>query len=154
MDAGLRDNFGQETAIRFIQVFNEWIKENTGGVVLLQIRDRKTGGWENPFEANSISEIATRPLLLLQYNWYKMQEYTQNDMLSLTQQFMGKHIYKFTFQYYPRKEEAKAALNFHLTKLEKQDIAEALESENNSAAFHQLENLTKKTKDTAVTNRE
>ncbi|MFM9907988.1 MAG: patatin-like phospholipase family protein, partial [Chitinophagaceae bacterium] len=42
MDAGLRDNFGQETAIRFIQVFNEWIKENTGGVVLLQIRDRKT----------------------------------------------------------------------------------------------------------------
>lgn len=154
MDAGLRDNFGQETAIRFIQVFNEWIKENTGGVVLLQIRDRKTGGWENPFEANSVSEIATRPLLLLQYNWYKMQEYTQNDMLSLTQQFMGKHIYKFTFQYYPRKEEAKAALNFHLTKLEKQDIEEALESENNSAAFHQLQNLTMKVKDTAVTNRE
>lgn len=141
MDAGLRDNFGQETAIRFIQVFNEWIKENTAGIVLLQIRDRKTGSWEYPFEANSVSESVTRPMLLLQYNWYKMQEYNQNDILSLTQQVMGKQVYKFTFQYYPKKEEARAALNFHLTKREKQDIAEALESDNNAMAFRKLQKL-------------
>ena len=154
MDAGLRDNFGQETAIRFIQIFNKWIKENTSGVVLLQIRDRKTGGWEYPFEANSVTEVVTRPLLLLQYNWYKMQEYNQNDMLSLTQQTMGKQIYKFTFQYYPKKEEARAALNFHLTKREKQDIAEALESENNSTAFRQLQRLTAAQKAANLTIRE
>jgi hypothetical protein len=104
MDAGLRDNFGQETAIRFIQVFNEWIKKNTRGVVLLQIRDRKTGGWEYPFETHNVTEIVTRPLLLLQYNWYKMQEYNQNDMLSLTQLAMGQQIFKFTFQYSPKKK--------------------------------------------------
>ncbi len=154
MDAGLRDNFGQETAIRFIQIFNKWIKENTSGVVILQIRDRKTGGWEYPFEANSVTEVVTRPLLLLQYNWYKMQEYNQNDMLSLTQQTMGKQIYKFTFQYYPKKEEARAALNFHLTKREKQDIAEALESENNSTAFRQLQRLTAAQKAANLTIRE
>lgn len=143
MDAGLRDNFGQETAIRFIQVFNEWIKENTGGVVLLQIRDRQTGGWEYPFEAHNATEIVTRPMLLLQFNWYKMQEYNQNDMLSLTQQTMGKYIYKFTFQYSPKKEDARAALNFHLSKLEKQDIAGAIENENNRLAFEQLVKLEK-----------
>jgi hypothetical protein len=154
MDAGLRDNFGQETAIRFVQVFNKWIKENTSGVVILQIRDRKTGGWEYPFEANSVTEVVTRPLLLLQYNWYKMQEYNQNDMLSLTQQSMGKQVYKFTFQYYPKKEEARAALNFHLTKREKQDIAEALESENNSTAFRQLQRLTAVQKAASLTIRE
>ncbi len=142
MDAGLRDNFGQETAIRFIQVFNEWIKKNTRGVVLLQIRDRKTGGWEYPFESHNVTEIVTRPMLLLQYNWYKMQEYNQNDMLSLSQLAMGQQIFKFTFQYSPKKEDARAALNFHLTKSEKQDIAEALESDNNQYAFNRLIKLT------------
>jgi len=154
MDAGLRDNFGQETAIRFIQVFNEWIKKNTRGVVLLQIRDRKTGGWEYPFETHNVTEIVTRPLLLLQYNWYKMQEYNQNDMLSLTQLAMGQQIFKFTFQYSPKKEDARAALNFHLTKSEKQDIAEALESENNQFAFLRLIKLTDTTSRHSLTKRE
>lgn len=148
MDAGLRDNFGQETAIRFIQVFNEWIKENTGGVVLIQIRDRQTGGWEYPFEAHNATEIVTRPMLLLQFNWYKMQEYNQNDMLSLTQQAMGKYVYKFTFQYSPKQEDARAALNFHLSKREKQDIAWALNSENNRIAFGQLVRLSESRNDT------
>jgi len=154
MDAGLRDNFGQETAIRFIQVFNEWIKKNTRGVVLLQIRDRKTGGWEYPFESHNVTEIVTRPMLLLQYNWYKMQEYNQNDMLSLSQLAMGKQIFKFTFQYSPKKEDARAALNFHLTKSEKQDIAEALESQNNQQAFLQLMKLTDTVSQSSLTKRE
>jgi len=154
MDAGLRDNFGQETAIRFIQVFNEWIKQNTRGVVLLQIRDRKTGGWEYPFETRNVTEIVTRPMLLLQYNWYKMQEYNQNDMLSLSQHALGQKIYKFTFQYSPKKEDARAALNFHLTKREKQDIAEALESVNNQAAFQQLMKLSTMPTNDSITIRE
>jgi len=154
MDAGLRDNFGQETAIRFIQVFNEWIKKNTRGVVLVQIRDRKTGGWEYPFETHNVTEIVTRPMLLLQYNWYKMQEYNQNDMLSLSQLAMGQQIFKFTFQYSPKKEDARAALNFHLTKSEKQDIAEALESENNQQAFLQLKKLTDTVSQPSLTKRE
>jgi hypothetical protein len=27
MDAGLRDNFGQESSLRFIEVFKDWLKE-------------------------------------------------------------------------------------------------------------------------------
>ena len=92
MDAGFRDNFGEQTAIRFLNVFREWILKNTGGVVLIQIRDRKTGGWENPYESKDITEIFTKPLLLLQYNWYKMQEYNQDDLLSLTQNMMDSNF--------------------------------------------------------------
>ncbi len=33
MDAGLRDNYGPETAVRFVQVFKDWIQKNTAGVV-------------------------------------------------------------------------------------------------------------------------
>src|SRR5204863_1657477 len=59
MDAGLRDNFGQETALRFLEAFDDWIKQNTSGVLLLQIRDRKAGGWEAPYLSDEISDHAT-----------------------------------------------------------------------------------------------
>ncbi|MGB3802132.1 MAG: hypothetical protein WA952_20085, partial [Lewinella sp.] len=37
MDAGYRDNYGITSAVRFIHVFEDWIKANTSGVVLVQI---------------------------------------------------------------------------------------------------------------------
>jgi hypothetical protein len=59
------------------------------GVLLIQIRDRKTGGWEYPYESTNITDIITKPLLLLQYNWYKMQEYNQTILLSVMESYMG-----------------------------------------------------------------
>ena len=142
MDAGLRDNYGQESAIRFLHVFRDWIKKNTSGVVILQIRDRKTGGWDNPYKSEEFSELFTKPLLLLQYNWYKMQEYNQNDMLSLSQTIMGENLHKISFQYVPKIEDAGAALNFHLTTREKRNIASALDNDNNRKAFQQFFQIT------------
>jgi hypothetical protein len=144
MDAGIRDNYGQETALRFIQVFQQWIRDNTSGVVLIHIRDRKTGGWEHPYESTSITEIATKPMLLLEYNWFKMQEYSQNDLMGLAQSMMGNYFYSFCFQYVPEKSDARAALNFHLTKSEKKDIAGALGSAGNQQTFNQFIRLIKK----------
>ena len=141
MDAGFRDNFGEQTTMRFLNVFREWLKQNTGGVVLLQIRDRKTGGWANPYESEDITEIITKPLLLLENNWYKMQEYNQDDLLSLAQNGLGFPFYKLIFQYVPKSEDAGAALNFHLTRQEKLNIAGALESESNQQTFAQFRGL-------------
>jgi hypothetical protein len=143
MDAGIRDNYGQETALRFIQVFQQWIRENTSGVVLIHIRDRKTGGWEHPYESTNITELATKPMLLLEYNWFKMQEYSQNDLMGLAQSMMGNYFYNFCFQYIPEKNDARAALNFHLTKSEKKDIAGALSSAGNQQTFTQFKQLIK-----------
>ena len=138
MDAGLRDNYGQEMAIRFMQVFRKWIDENTSGVVLIHIRDRVKGGWDHPYESTNITELFTKPLLLLQFNWYKMQDYNQNDLVSLMSEAMGDKFKRISFQYVPQKEDAGAALNFHLTKREKKNIFEALESENNTECFQQF----------------
>ena len=44
MDAGFRDNYGVETASRFLLVFQKWIEDNTSGIVLVNIQsfeDRK-----------------------------------------------------------------------------------------------------------------
>ena len=47
MDAGISDNFGIADAIRFVDVFKEWITANTGGVVFLVVRDTKS---DSPIE--------------------------------------------------------------------------------------------------------
>ncbi len=141
MDAGFRDNFGEQVGIRFVDVFREWIQKNTRGVLLIQIRDRKTGGWESPFESTDITEIITKPLLLLQYNWYKMQEYNQNDLLSVMEGYMGNDFYKMTFQYEPKLANEGAALNFHLSRQEKLDIANAVNSSQNQLIFKSVNDL-------------
>jgi hypothetical protein len=141
MDAGFRDNFGEQVAIRFMHVFRSWILEHTRGVLLIQIRDRQMGGWENPFESKSITEIITKPILLLQYNWYKMQEYNQDDLLSVFSGLMDGRFYKMTFQYEPKKGNEGVALNFHLTRQEKLDVANALDAPVNREAFEKVDSL-------------
>jgi len=144
MDAGLRDNYGPETSLRFVDVFKDWLKENTAGVIMLQLRDRKAGGWDDPFESGDISELATKPMLLLQYNWYKMQEYNQDNTFGLTQQVMDNKLYKISFQYAAKNVDAKAALNFHLTQREKINIIEALDNEDNTRAFVAFKSILQK----------
>lgn len=141
MDAGLRDNFGIETTLRFLFCFDEWIKQNTSGVLVLQIRDRTAGGWEAPYLSDDISDHATKPFLLLQHNWFKMMEYFQNDMLNYYSTRSGWPVYKISFQYATDKEENKAALNFHLTKREEKDILISIHSEANRASFQKTLDL-------------
>ena len=143
MDAGLRDNYGQETTLRFLVCLDDWIKENTSGVLVIQIRDRTAGGWEAPYLSEDISDHATKPFLLLQHNWFKMMEYFQNDMLNYYTTRSGSPVYKIAFQYATDKEENKAALNFHLTKREEKDIMFSINSASNQKSFQRTLDLFK-----------
>ena len=138
MDAGLRDNYGEETALRFLNSFDDWIQQNTSGILLIQIRDRQAGGWEAPYESQSIADHVTKPFLLLQHNWYKMMEYFQNDMLSYYTEYKKHNLYKIVFQYASSSEENKAALNFHLTQREKKDIIASINLPSNQNSFQKV----------------
>ncbi len=144
MDAGLRDNFGQETSLRFLVSFEQWINENTRGVLIIQIRDRSAGAWEAPYLSEDITDHATKPFLLLQHNWFKMMEFFQNDMLNYHIRGSGSPVYKVAFQYAAAQEENKAALNFHLTKREERDIIETVKSTSNQKSFQKVMTLFKK----------
>jgi len=143
MDAGLRDNYGQETSLRFIEIFQDWFKQNTGKVVLIQIRDRRLGDWSRNEDGNSILGFLTKPFLLLQNNWQKLQDYYQADELEYLYNSFGKQFYRISFQYVPEKKAASASLSFHLTTSEKIDIAAALNNNTNKKAFATLMNLIK-----------
>ena len=143
MDAGLRDNYGQETSLRFLEAFDGWIQANTGGVLIIQVRDRSPGGWEYPYLSDDITDHATKPFLLLQHNWFKMMEYFQDDMLSYYGEHPGRKVHKILFQYAAANEENKAALNFHLGKREKLDIIASVRSAKNKDSFEKLMELLK-----------
>ncbi len=138
MDAGLHDNFGQETTLRFIENFKDWLQQNTGGVVILQMRDRRNDNWQQPFESGTITDAFVKPATMLQHNWFKLQDYSQNNQYTYLQHGLDTMLNRVTFMYIPEKEDNNAALNFHLTAREKRDVIQSFNSANNQQSLQQV----------------
>lgn len=143
MDAGLRDNYGQETALRFIDHFKDWLQNNTSGVLLLQMRDRTNDNWQHPLGTGSVTDILLKPATMLQNNWYKLQDFFQTDQYSYLHSDSSLAIQRLTFMYLPQKEDKGAALNFHLTASERKDVMASFYNSHNQQLARQLQQLLK-----------
>ncbi len=143
MDAGLRDNYGQETTLRFLNVFRNWINENTRGALVIQVRSRKKGSWDNAVDNGDITEIITKPFTMLQTNWFMLQDYFQNDEITYAQNLLDSSLSRVSFMYIPEKKEHGATLNFHLTASEKKEVMSSLNRKNNIEALEQVKNILK-----------
>jgi hypothetical protein len=144
MDAGLRDNNGQETTLRFLRVFKDWINENTRGVLIIQIRSRQKSSWDNSFKSGGIGELVTKPFTMMQKNLFMVQDYYQNDEITYAQSFLDSPLHRVAFMYIPEKEQSGASLNFHLTANEKVEVQASLKRKNNVEAFEQVRNIMKR----------
>lgn len=144
MDAGVRDNFGQETALRFIDNFKDWIAANTSGVVLLQFRDRLKDNWQYPLETGSVTDVLVKPASMLQHNWYKLQDYFQADQFGYFAGDSTCPVQRLTFMYVPFSEDSRASLSFHLTAAEKKDVIASFSTGYNQQVLHELEKVLKK----------
>lgn len=140
MDAGLRDNVGTETSLRFIDNFKEWIKKNTSGVVLLQLRDRLTDEWQQDGTSQSLTDMIVTPATMLQHNWFTLQNYYQADQFSYFNSG-DSLINKISILYKPAQIEKGAAINFHLSAREKRDIKASFYNDINAAAVKKMQNL-------------
>jgi hypothetical protein len=143
MDAGLRDNSGAETSYRFLNVFRDWINENTRGILLIQVRSRKKGSWNNGYKPGGISDIISNPFTMIQTNWFTLQDYFQEDELSYLQNTFGNKLHRVSFMYVPQNAEGEAPLNFHLTASEKKEVSASLLRKNNMKALQQVESFLK-----------
>jgi hypothetical protein len=141
MDAGFRDNFGNETSLRFIDVFKDWLKENTSKLVLVEIRDRSVANWSRPYETNSILGLITKPMLLLQNNWFNLQDYYEKDEINYMLDAFGNQFYQIGFSYEAPQNSVSASLSFHLTAAEKKGISEAMNDPINSTALTTITNF-------------
>ncbi|MCX6208517.1 MAG: patatin-like phospholipase family protein [Bacteroidetes bacterium] len=141
MDAGLKDNYGTEITIRFLDVFKDWLKENTKKIVILQIRDRTLNDWGKTDEDDDYISFVTKPFASMQHNWFKLQDYYQASQLSyIADNFDGK-LNSICWQYTPENTKETAGLSFHLTTFEKQNIAVSVFNKENTNAFKKLQNI-------------
>ena len=143
MDAGMRDNCGQETTLRFIENFKEWLQANTSKIIILQIQDRQQDNWLQPLGSGSITDILVNPATMLQHNWYNLQAFSETDQYSYLQNSFGDVLQRISFVYAPETGEKGAALNFHLTAREKIAVREAFTSNNNRASLVAIKMLLK-----------
>ncbi len=143
MDAGLRDNLGEETSLRFLNIFKDWINENTRGVLIIQIRSRKKGSWDGGFKASGISEMITNPFTMMQKNWFRLQDYFQDDGISYLQNTLGYKLHRVSLMYIATDPEVEAPLNFHLTAIEKKEVSASLHRKNNLEATELIISLLK-----------
>ncbi len=141
MDAGLRDNFGQETTLRFIEHFKDWLKANTSKIIILQMRDRVDDNWQQPLETGTLTGFLIKPGTMLQHNWQKIQDYYETDQFSYLQSAFDTGLQKISFMYMPEEEDKGAALNFHLTAREKRDIQGSFNNAYNQASLQKIKAL-------------
>ena len=143
MDAGLRDNFGQETTFRFIDNFKDWITANTSEVIILQIRDREQDNLQHLLETGTVTDIFIKPATMLQQNLFKLQDYFQNDTYSFLSDAAHYNMHRLAFIYVPKIENQGAALNFHLTASEKNDVIASFNTGYNQQILKELKVMLK-----------
>jgi hypothetical protein len=143
MDAGLRDNFGTEVALRYLFVYKDWIKENIGNVIFLQIRDTREYEVFQPTEQGTLSGMLTDPLTVIENKWEPFQSYTQSYMKEMLPSIV-KQVRFVNMTYIPHEVNKSAALNFHITQKEKQDIYQSIYNPQNQKAIKEFLQLLNK----------
>lgn len=141
-DAGLRDNYGILSATRFLQVFQKWIRENTSGVILLQISSsekiEKIPASDNKGILKKIFNpigIAGKVLVT--------QEFEHDNTLGFIYDILGEgnfEVIRFIYRS-SRKDELAASVSFHITDREKANVLDAIQLPHNQASLQKLQNL-------------
>lgn len=142
VDAGFRDNYGILAATRFIQVYQDWIKKNTSGVVLVQISSSEKIERITPSDTKGMVESVFNPLGIAG-KILAVQEFQHDSNLSFIYDLLGPdHFELIRFLYRPTdKSKLEASVSFHLTAAEKQDVLNALQQPENQANLERLVEL-------------
>lgn len=140
MDAGMRDNYGLEMALKYLYTFREWIQENTSGVVILQIRDRHKQFPIQDNEFKTITGTLSRPLGSFYGNWFQIQDFEQNQMLQYASAWYDGKIDVIDFELRNEKPD-NISLSWHLTNREKNRIRESLLLPENQESIQRLKDL-------------
>lgn len=137
MDAGIRDNYGGKITSRYIMNLSKWIKENTSGVLLIKIRDKKKDLSEDEYSNFSFFNKMTTPFFNMYGNFPRVQDFNQDELFSALK---GSLDFPFDIVTYNLQEAStdKIALSWHLTTKEKEKINMAINSKGNKEATKQV----------------
>lgn len=140
MDAGLRDNYGGKVTMEYLNACSDWIKKNTSGVIILQIRDTKKVLDNETYHEVSLLDKITLPFGNMYKNFPRTQSFDQDQMIEIAQSQYDFPLDVISFNM-REKNKDKISLSWHLTSEEKQLIEQAFESRSNQWAFKKIKRL-------------
>jgi hypothetical protein len=136
MDAGIRDNYGSKTTIRFIKGIEKWLAKYTSGVVVVEMRDiSKDYDLENDQPLSLFEKLLT-PVSNFYGNFQHSMEYNAEELFESG--YSGTvPVERVTFVL-RRDPSEKISLSWHLTQREKNDIKRIFKSEHNTRQVAKL----------------
>lgn len=141
MDAGLRDNFGLETSMRYLDVFKEWINENVGAVVIVQMRDMKKNIAPKVSVHQSLMSKIIDPISSIYINWSDYQDFHFDEQINNASSWLKPDLDIITFEYTPSESNSAASMTWHLTTKEKLDVVNAIKNLHNQTELKKILSL-------------
>lgn len=138
MDAGVRDNFGLSTLIRFMYLYRTWIRNNTAGVVVLQIRDTPREPRISDKTRKTIMQNLSTPLEVAYVNFAKIQLYNLDENMQYASSWLEVPLHYACFELPNDKQQI--SLSWHLTGIEKEYIYDAINLPQNKQEMQKLKN--------------
>lgn len=142
VDAGLRDNYGLETTLRFIKTFNDWIAENTSGVVIIQIRDKHKNIPIDENPSQTLIDALGRPMGSFYGNLFQVQDFNQNQQIQMADLWCRSNIDVVDLELRNELND-RISLSWHLTNKEKKKVFASLFLPENQAAIEKIIKLLK-----------
>lgn len=141
LDAGVNDNFGIHTSVKFLEVFEKWARENTRGTLIIQIRDspreRPTPATAHQTLLDKIFNIFGNAYISFAAN----KDLINDEILEYARKWHSHPLQVIDLQYIPSAQFQGASLSFRLTAREKKDIISALHNPINQAARTYIKEL-------------
>lgn len=139
-DAGTRDNFGVKTTMRWLAVFEQWLKENTSGVVVVQIRDTRRILKGEVVKTISFLDKLTLPVTNVFSNFPRTQDFDQEELTTLSLRHSSFPVQMISFNLRELSKD-RISLSFHLTTNEKEKIKQAIRSKKNVMALREVQSF-------------
>lgn len=137
VDAGLRDNYGLETSLRFIKTFNDWIAQNTSGIVIIQIRDKHKNIPIDENPSQTLAQALGRPMGSFYGNLFQVQDFNQNQQIQMADLWCKSPIEIVDLQLRNELND-RISLSWHLTNKEKRKVLESINLPENQTSMKKI----------------
>ncbi len=135
VDAAFIDNYGLSTSLKYLTVFKKWIKENTSGVIFVQITEEEI----NYKQDYSIIDEFVEPFTSSFKNIFNIQLYNNEKIVDATKDIFGNNIHFINLTL--ERSKLPISLNWHLTPKEKEMIYNSINSEENQKSIALIKEL-------------
>lgn len=140
MDAGFRDNYGINNALKYLFTFRNWISSNTSGVLIIQIRDGEKIEPVAIHPPRTFLNHLLDPVGNIYTNLFSMQDFNHDEQLLVANEWFDGELDVIDLEM-PRPRVDDIALSWHLTSREKYIITQGVYSEKNQKAFQLIDSL-------------